>query len=122
MRPIDADALINTLQKLFDKREKEQIFTGGRGADVTWNDAIYHIKSAPTVDAVPVVRCWECKHRPTRPEKYDDGFDLFSQTRLARVVAMTIRFIRGIQVTIGFAQEVSAKEGTSDGLVRCLQI
>jgi len=60
MRPIDADALINTLQKLFDKREKEQIFTGGRGVDVTWNDAIYYIKSAPTVDAVAVVRCENC--------------------------------------------------------------
>ena len=29
-----------------------------------------------TVDAVPVCRCAECKHRPTKPEKYDDGFDL----------------------------------------------
>lgn len=22
------------------------------------------------------VRCKDCKHRPTKPEKYDDGFDL----------------------------------------------
>ena len=29
-----------------------------------------------TVDAVPVCRCADCKHRPTKPEKYDDGFDL----------------------------------------------
>ncbi len=61
MRLIDADALINTLQKLFDLREQEQIFTGGRGVTVTWNDAIYHIKSAPTMDAEPVVRCKDCK-------------------------------------------------------------
>ena len=48
-RLIDADALIDTLQKLFDKREKEQTFTGDRVAFVTWNDAIYHIKDAPTI-------------------------------------------------------------------------
>jgi hypothetical protein len=29
-----------------------------------------------TVDAVPVVRCKDCKHRPTKPGKYADGFDL----------------------------------------------
>ena len=61
MRLINADALINTLQELFDKREKEQMFTGSRGACVTWNDAIYCIKTAPTIDAVPVVRCKDCK-------------------------------------------------------------
>ena len=54
MRLIDADALMNTLQELFDKREKEEIFTGSRGAFVTWNDAICHFKTAPTIDAVPV--------------------------------------------------------------------
>lgn len=50
MRLIDADALINTLQELFDKREKEARFTGDRGVTVTWNDAIYHIKIAPTIE------------------------------------------------------------------------
>lgn len=50
MRLIDADALINTLQELFDKREKEARFTGDRGVTVTWNDAIYHIKAAPTIE------------------------------------------------------------------------
>lgn len=49
-RLIDADALINTLQELFDKREKEAKFTGNRGMTVTWNDAIYHIKTAPTIE------------------------------------------------------------------------
>lgn len=48
-RLIDADALINALQELFDKRAREAEFSGNRGACVTWNDAIYHIKSAPTV-------------------------------------------------------------------------
>ena len=38
--------------------------------------AVASIDSTPTVDAVPVCRCAECKHRPSKPEKYDDGFDL----------------------------------------------
>lgn len=50
MRLIDADALINTLQELFYKRDKEARFTGDRGVTVTWNDAIYHIKTAPTIE------------------------------------------------------------------------
>ncbi len=49
MRLIDADALMNTLQELFDKREKEQMFTGSRGAFVTWNDAICSILAAPII-------------------------------------------------------------------------
>ena len=72
MRLTDTDALLNTLQELFDKREKEQMFTGSRGACVTWNDAIYHIKSAPTIDAVPVVRCKDCKWW-TKQEKSIQG-------------------------------------------------
>ena len=36
-----------------------------------WNGLIDLIEKAPTVDAVPVVRCRECKHR-----KYDDIFGM----------------------------------------------
>ena len=39
------------------------------GEHHTAEDVIMMIKTAPTVDAVPVVRCRECKHR-----KYDDIF------------------------------------------------
>lgn len=60
MRLIDADALINTLEELFDKRDKEARFTGDRGVTVTWNDAIYHIKTAPTIEE-RIVRCKDCK-------------------------------------------------------------
>jgi len=60
MRLIDADELMNTLQNFFDKREKDQIFSGNRGTCVSWNDAIYFIKTAPTVDAVRVTRCEDC--------------------------------------------------------------
>ena len=30
-----------------------------------WNGLIWLIEKAPTIDAVPVVRCRECKHRST---------------------------------------------------------
>ena len=39
------------------------------GEHHTAEDVIMMIKTAPTVDAVPVVRCRECKYR-----KYDDIF------------------------------------------------
>lgn len=63
MRLIDADAL------------KGHFLNGGEDyySGYAFHHAIDHI---PTVDAVPVVRCKDCKHRPTRPEEYDDGFDL----------------------------------------------
>lgn len=39
-------------------------------------EVVETLEEAPTIDAVPVCRCKDCKHRPTKPEKYDDGFDL----------------------------------------------
>lgn len=54
---IDRDAIINALQELFDKRARDAEFTGNRGACVTWNDAIYHIKSASTF--IPAERAEE---------------------------------------------------------------
>ena len=32
------------------------------------------VETAPTVDAVPVVRCKDCKHRPTGTDRYDLEF------------------------------------------------
>jgi hypothetical protein len=52
MRLVDADALIETI--------KNERFSG-------WGNCCVEIDNAPTVDAVRVVRCKECKHRP----KYD---------------------------------------------------
>lgn len=77
MRLIDGDALINTLQELFDKREKEARFTGDRGVTVTWNDAIYHIKITPTIEErktgkwieiepPDIYVCPFCKHASSR--------------------------------------------------------
>lgn len=51
-RPIDAEALgIN--------KAKREIFNDPKYAD-GWNSAIEVINNAPTVDAVPVVRCKDC--------------------------------------------------------------
>ncbi len=50
MRLIDADALM----------EKEYFWL--RDGDVLWSIPPSHIYIAPTIDAVPVVRCRECAH------------------------------------------------------------
>ena len=49
MRLIDADVLLDVLEKLFKRRELNAACTGNRGSFVTWNDAICAIKDAPTV-------------------------------------------------------------------------
>ena len=50
------------------------------------SEALDSIADAPTIDAVPIVRCWECKHRETTDcpmchEEYyvdeDDGGDYY---------------------------------------------
>ena len=54
-RLIDREALLS-----FEKMDAELCATCGEHH--TAEDVIMMIKTAPTVDAVPVVRCWECKH------------------------------------------------------------
>lgn len=55
MRLIDADALISYI----DECSQESRFR------VYYGYAKSFIDNAPTVDAVPVVRCRDCKHRGT---------------------------------------------------------
>jgi len=43
-----------------------------RGAECDW-DSIYHINDAPTIDAVEVVRCEDCKHSSDMDETFSDG-------------------------------------------------
>lgn len=50
MRTIDVDALLETMEKFFIKAEDEAKYTGRRNAEVTWNDALYMIKTAPTIE------------------------------------------------------------------------
>ena len=55
---IDREALLS-----FEKIDAE--LCASCGEHHTAEDIIMMIKTAPTIDAVPVVRCRECKHRGT---------------------------------------------------------
>lgn len=48
MRLIDADELLRKLEEYFNKKEQDAKFTGNRGSEVSWNDAIYYIRTAPS--------------------------------------------------------------------------
>lgn len=48
-RLIDADALMNKLQALYDERADEARYTGSKEIKVSWNDAVYKIIDAPTI-------------------------------------------------------------------------
>ena len=64
MRLIDADALKRLVDdEWFDCREKSSFFD--------------EIDRTPTIDAVPVVRCKDCKHRPIDTGGHNYGQDLF---------------------------------------------
>ena len=74
---------------LLEELSKGTIITDdlyGMGIMAGNDHAIKKIKEAPAVDAVEVVRCWECKHRESRDcpmchEVYyydeDDGGDYY---------------------------------------------
>ena len=64
MRLIDADALQNILLPITTALEHEYGSLGG-----AVSGCMKHIDNAPTVDAVPVVRCAKCEHWV----KNDDG-------------------------------------------------
>ena len=61
MRLIDADALRERLLDIKATHEKRH---NGIGLMAT-TDALIEVEISPTIDAEPVVRCRECKHRPT---------------------------------------------------------
>ena len=56
MRLIDADALQNILLPIATALEHEYGSLGG-----AVSECMKHIDNAPTIDAVPVIRCRECK-------------------------------------------------------------
>lgn len=67
---IEADALLASLREsrdranvwLSDCREYGSEMTGrAEQAVMTFNECILRVKGAPTVDAVPVVRCKDCR-------------------------------------------------------------
>ena len=60
MRLIDADWVLEHI-KPYELSDEDWSVTGGTAIRLIHNA----IDNAPTVDAVPVVRCRECKHRGT---------------------------------------------------------
>lgn len=73
MRLIDADALIEDIKtKLWDWDTVD-----GITSSTVLKQTITDIDNAPTVDAVPVVRCKDCKHFKSQTENTgvcDGGF------------------------------------------------
>ena len=59
MRTIDADALKRKVQRLATEAWKMQVKAS---AETILNQFIDYIDHAPTVDAVPVVRCKDCSN------------------------------------------------------------
>lgn len=57
MRTIDADWVLGHL-KPYESSDEEWRVTGGTALRLIYNA----VNNAPTVDAVPVVRCKDCKH------------------------------------------------------------
>ena len=60
MRLIDADALLTELHQYDDDSAFKDEFE--YGLQQRLDTCIYAVEDAPTVDAVPVVRCRDCRH------------------------------------------------------------
>lgn len=71
-RLIDADAL---------HREFIDFIRASNNKTPNWNDAVSLVGSAPTVDAVEVVRCEDCKHRAG----HMDGYTKCDRTERIRI-------------------------------------
>lgn len=74
MRMIDADEILKTLKGMYFHGQLHHHFDNDK---VAHNHAIYdaseQIKKAPTIDAVPVVRCGECANYKKRHVLTNDG-------------------------------------------------
>lgn len=80
---IDAEALIEDLE--YDIELDQRALDNGdidHSEREIWQfdkeckqNAVYLLRKAPTVDAVPVIRCKDCKHRPKRTGDEGNGFD-----------------------------------------------
>lgn len=47
---IDRKVLLREMEKLYNERAVEAAMTGNRACGVTWNDAVYLVTIAPTID------------------------------------------------------------------------
>ena len=61
MRLIDADALMERLGERARKHEYDEC------TELTIYEDMHEVKNAPTIDAVPVVRCQYCKYHNKAP-------------------------------------------------------
>jgi len=77
-RLIDGDALAKVKFHGYPEIEITPSDVNAEAYKRGWNDAIDAIiESAPSIDAVQVVRCKDCKHRPKRLEEGEgEGFNL----------------------------------------------
>lgn len=74
MRLIDGDG-INLA--LVERGQSDKRFKLGETICYTPSEVQQIInEDMPTVDAVPVVRCRDCKHKPTVPQECKTGFDI----------------------------------------------
>lgn len=86
MRPIDADKIVPYLHEQLEFAK----LNNDRCLKVAFKHAILKLDNAPTIDAVPVVRCVDCKYRctivcPMFHTEYswdtDDGCDCYDVDR-----------------------------------------
>lgn len=69
---IERDAAVEVLNQL--AREHFSLSDGFQFYIDALKDVELNVMALPTVDAVPVVRCKDCKHRPTGDEMEDLEF------------------------------------------------
>ena len=98
MRLIDGDALAdslreskNKLKEILDDERCEMEYRICEGQMITFIEAILRVNETPTIDAVPVVRCKDCKYRgnsfacPMCHDESiyddDDGYDDYTYDR-----------------------------------------
>lgn len=78
MRLIDADALIKIMSER-KRPENGEDSTKARFRYIQWLTDYWAIADAPTVDAVKVVKCKDCRHRDPENKKCDCGHDIMWQ-------------------------------------------
>ncbi len=70
---INRKVLLREMTKLYNEREADAYMTGDKEIHVSWNDAVYLITIAPTIEAEPIrhgkwidcgwsIKCSECGH------------------------------------------------------------
>ena len=94
MRAIDADALIEEVKKYANEPLKLHDRRWTSRCTAIIEDMIGTIKMQPTLDAVPVVRCKDCKHGEMRKNCYgNDMVECSNPDSPVRDYALTALFL-----------------------------